>query len=55
MTREQTGRASELSRRQFLVGTELRLVSFANISSSHQIGQVVQDLWTAAAACAPQT
>ncbi len=28
------------------VGTEIKLVSYANISSSHQIGQVVQDSWT---------
>jgi peptide/nickel transport system substrate-binding protein len=30
------------------VGTEIKLQSSANISSSHQIGQVVQDGWTSA-------
>jgi peptide/nickel transport system substrate-binding protein len=39
-------RTKSILKKARAVGTELRLVSFANISSSHQIGQVVQDSWT---------
>ncbi|WP_256868188.1 ABC transporter substrate-binding protein [Candidatus Entotheonella palauensis] len=41
-------RAKSILKKARAVGTELKLVSFANISSSHQIGQVVQDSWTSA-------
>jgi peptide/nickel transport system substrate-binding protein len=39
-------RAKALIKEARAVGTEIKLVSFANISSSHQIGQVVQDSWS---------
>ena len=39
-------KAKSILKKARAVGTELRLVSFANISSSHQIGQVVQDSWS---------
>jgi peptide/nickel transport system substrate-binding protein len=39
-------RAKSILKKARAIGTELRLVSFANIASSHQIGQVVQDSWT---------
>jgi peptide/nickel transport system substrate-binding protein len=39
-------RAKAILKEARAVGTEVKLVSFANISSSHQIGQVVQDSWT---------
>ena len=38
-------RAKSILKKARAVGTELKLVSYANISSSHQIGQVVQDSW----------
>jgi peptide/nickel transport system substrate-binding protein len=39
-------RAKSILKEARAVGTEVKLVSFANISSSNQIGQVVQDSWT---------
>ncbi len=39
-------KAKAILKKAKAVGTEIKLVSFANISSSHQIGQVVQDSWT---------
>src|SRR5688500_15803527 len=40
-------RAKALIKEARAVGTELKLISSANISTSHQIAQVVQDAWTA--------
>ena len=39
-------KAKAILKKAKAVGTEIKLVSYANISSSHQIGQVVQDSWT---------
>ena len=38
-------RAKAMLKEARAVGTEVRIVSYANISSSHQMGQVVQDSW----------